>query len=130
MEHSDTTATTLRRSPESYWLVVRSEAGRTEARTVDLDGWGKALAVFGFEEEAGMFSLWASGGEWRPKKTTAEALAGMLSGQYGSVEFVALDPLPELVSRGMTGLVSLRREHFVERLVERAGLGRAEQLAL
>lgn len=130
MEHNDTTAATIRRPPGAYWLVVKSEAGRTEAQTVDLDGWGKALAVFGFEEEAGMFSLWASGGEWRPKKTTAEALAGMLSGQYVSVEFVALDPLPELVSRGMAGLVSLRREHFVDRLVERAGLERAEHLAL
>ena len=130
MEHQDTTATTIRRPPEAYWLVVRSEAGRTEAQTVDLDGWGKALAVFGFEEEAGMFSLWASEGEWRPKKTTAKALAGMLSGPYAGVEFVALDPLPELVSRGMASLVSLRREHFVDRLVERAGLERAEYLAL
>jgi hypothetical protein len=48
--------------------------------TVDLDGLGGALAVFGFEEEAEMFSLWASGGEWRLEKTTAEELAGMLSG--------------------------------------------------
>lgn len=101
-----------------------------ELLTVDLGGLGEAVAVFGFEEEAGMFSRWASGSEWRPRQTTAEALAGMLSGPYADVEFVALDPLPELVCRGMAGLVSLRRECFVDRLVERVGLERAEQLAL
>ena len=123
-------AATLPTSPQAYWLLARGEAGRTEMLTVDLDGLGGALAVFGFEEEAEMFSLWASVGEWRLEKTTAEELAGMLSGPYSAVRFVALDPLPELVSWGMVGLVSLRRERFVDRLLERAGLERAEPLAL
>ncbi len=123
-------AATLPTSPQAYWLLAGGEAGRTEMLTVDLDGLGGALAVFGFEEEAEMFSSWASGGEWRLEKTTAEELAGMLSGSYSAVRFVALDPLPELVSGGMVGLVSLRRERFVDRLVERAGLERAEPLAL
>ena len=46
------------------------------------------------------------------------------------MRFVALDPLPEMVSWRMVGLVSLRRERFVDRLLERAGLERAEPLAL
>ena len=123
-------AATLPTSPRAYWLLARGEAGRTEMLTVDLDGLGGALAIFGFEEEAEMFSLWASGGEWRLEKTTAEELAGMLSGPYSAVRFVALDPLPELVSWGMVGLVSLRRERFLERLLGKAELERAEPLAL
>ena len=123
-------AATIPTSPQVYWLLARSEAGRTEMLTVDLDGREGALAVFGFEEEAEMFSLWASGGKWRLKETTAEELARMLSGPYTAVRFVALDPLPELVSWGMVGLVSLRRERFVDRLLEKAGLGRTEPLAL
>lgn len=123
-------AATLPTSPQAYWLLARGEAGRTKMLTVDLDGLGGALAVFGFEEEAEMFSLWTSGEEWRLEKTTAEELAGMLLGPYSAVRFVALDPLPELVSWGMVGLVSLRRERFVDRLLERAGLERAEPLAL
>ena len=98
--------------------------------TVDLDDLGEALAVFGFEEEAEMFSLWASGGAWRLKGTTAEELAEMLSGPYATVRFVALDPLPELISWGMVGLVSLRRERFVDRLLEKSGLEKSEPLAL
>jgi hypothetical protein len=116
--------------PRVYWLLARSEAGRTEMLTVDLDDLGEALAVFGFEEEAEMFSLWASGGAWRLKGTTAEELAEMLSGPHATVRFVALDPLPELVSWGMVGLVSLRRERFVDRLLEKSGLGNSEPLAL
>jgi hypothetical protein len=46
------------------------------------------------------------------------------------VRFVALDPLPELVSWGMVGLVSLRRERFVDRLLEKSGLEKSEPLAL
>ena len=116
--------------PRVYWLLARSEAGRTEMLTVDLDGQGGALAVFGFVEEAEMFSLWASGGAWRLKGTTAEELAEMLSGPYATVRFVALDPLPELVSWGMVGLVSLKRERFVDRLLETSRLGKSEHLAL
>jgi hypothetical protein len=124
-------AATLPTPPRVYWLLARGEAGRTEMLTVDLDGRGGALAVFGFEDEAEMFSLWASGGEWRLKETTAEELARILSGPYAALRFVALDPLPELlVCWGMVGLVSLRRERFVDRLLEKAGLGRAEPLAL
>ena len=38
----------------------------------------------------------------------------MLSGPRASVEWVALDPLPELAA---CGLVSLCREHFLKRFV-------------
>ncbi len=54
---SNNTMTLPARPLEAYWLIVKSEAGRKEMLKVELDGWGGALAVFGFEEEAEMFSL-------------------------------------------------------------------------
>jgi hypothetical protein len=41
-------------------------------------------------------------------------------GAFAGVGFVALDPLPEVISGGMVGLVSLSRERFVAHLIERA----------
>ena len=53
--------TILLRPRGTYWLLATTNAGQMETLTIDLDGCGEALAVFGFEEEAGMFSLWAPG---------------------------------------------------------------------
>lgn len=108
------------RPPESYWLIVKGEAGRTRVLTVDPNGLEEALAVFGFEEEARIFLLGGSGAGWRLRETTAGELISVLYGPCAGVGFVALDPLPEIVSRGMIGLVSLSRERFVDRLIERA----------
>lgn len=106
---------------EAYWLFVRSEGGRTQVLTVDRDGRGEALAVFGFEEEARLFSLGALGAGWRLTETTAGELIRILLGpSCASVGSVALDPWPEIVCRGMVGLVSLSRERFVAHLVKRA----------
>ncbi len=91
---------------ETYWLIVKSEAGQTEVLTVDPHGLGEALAVFGFEEEAEIFSLRVLGAGWRLRETTVGELIQMLLGPYAGVGVVALDPLPEIVSWGMVGLVS------------------------
>lgn len=88
--------------------------------TVAPDDLGETLAVFGFEEEAKIFSLGRLGAEWRLTETTAGDLIRMLLGPCAGVGFVALDPLPEYVYWGMVGLVSLSREHFVAHLIERA----------
>lgn len=120
----DATTTAPPRSPEAYWLIVGDEAGRTDALTLDLEGRRVALAVFGFEEEARIFSLRASGEGWRPRKITAGDLAELLSGPYADVGFVALDPSPEMVSQRMAAFVSLGRERFVHRLVEGTEYGR------
>lgn len=104
---------------EAYWLIVRSEAGRTQGLTVDPDGPGEALAVFGFEEEA-RISLGVLGAGWQLRETTAGELIQILLGpSCAGIGFVALDPLPEIVSRRMVGLVSLSRERFVDRLIAR-----------
>lgn len=65
-------------------------------------------------------SLGSPGAGWRVKETTAGELTGILLGPCAGIRFVALDPLPELVGRGMIGLVNLRRERFVKRLAENA----------
>ncbi len=62
---SNSTMTPPVRPLEAYWLIVKSEVGRKEVLTVGLDGRGGALAVFGFEEEAEMFSLGIMGTGWR-----------------------------------------------------------------
>lgn len=112
-----------RRRPATYWLIVKRGTGQAkeERLTVDSGNGGKALAVFSFEAEADMFlSLSSLGAGWRLSRATSGELTGMLLGSCTGIRFVALDPLPELVGLGLIGLVSVRRERFVERLVENA----------
>lgn len=106
------------RPPEAYWLIIRGEAGWTDVLTLDLEGQKEALAVFGFKEEAQMFSPRTPAEGWRLGKIAAGDLAALLSGPYAGVGFVCLDPSPEMVSKGMADLVSLGRERFLDRLVE------------
>ena len=68
------------RPSEAYWLIVKSESGRTQVLTVAPDGQGEALAIFGFEEEAKILSLGRLGAEWRLRETTAGELIRMLLG--------------------------------------------------
>ena len=119
----DATTTAAPSPPEGYWLIVGGEAGQTGVLTLDLEDRKEALAVFSSEEEARIFSLRSSGEGWWPGKITAGDLAELLSGPYADVGFVALDPSPEMVSWGMSVLVSLGRERFVHRLVEGAEYG-------
>lgn len=113
---------TKRRSPgrpAAYWLIVKSEAKQEKMLTVGLDGREEALPIFCFEEEARMFlSLETSEAGWKLARITAGKLASILLGSCASVGFVALDPLPELVRRRMVGLVSLRKERFLDNLTE------------
>lgn len=107
------------RLPAAYWLLVRSTngAGVKEA----LDDQGGTLAVFSFEEEArGFIRGWKEDAEWHPRKTTPEELLHMLAWSHSTVEFVALDPLPELFSSGLINLVTMRTERFVDQLAEEA----------
>lgn len=120
---NDATVTAPPRPPEAYWLIVRDEAGWTDVLTLDLEDREEALAVFGLEEEARMFSLRTPGEGWGPGKITTGDLAALLSGPYAGVGFVSLDPSSEIVARGMAALVSLGRERFVDRLVERVKYG-------
>ena len=101
-----------------FWVIVKKGVGWDEALTVNLETGKEALAVFGFEDEARMFLfLGTLGAGWQLKETTAGELTSMLLGPWAGIGFVSLDPLPELVYKGMVGLVSLRKEQFMDGLI-------------
>ena len=104
----------------TYWLIVKDEMEQEEMLTVGLDAREEALPIFCFEEEASMFlSLETLEAGWKLTEATAGELVSTLFGSCADVGFVALDPLPELVRQKMVGLVSVRREHFLDSLAER-----------
>ena len=105
----------------SYWLIEKHEAGRTEVPTVHLESGGEALPVFSWAEEAEMF-LSLGGFEecgWAIRESTAGRLVSKLEEDvYAKVEFVALDPMPEMVTPmfgAMISLVTLDRQSFIDR---------------
>lgn len=102
-----------------YWLIARGREGSTKMLTIERDG-GVAVPVFSFHEEAEMFlSLEALGEGWGLRRADAGELASTLAGPCSGVEFVALDPLPQMLRRETVGLVSLSRERFVHRLIQK-----------
>lgn len=105
----------------SYWLIEKYEAGRTEVLTVDLESGREALPVFSWAEEARMF-LRLGGFEeygWGIRESMAGGLVSMLEEELrAEVEFVALDPLPEMVTPMFAktmALVTLDRQSFIYR---------------
>ena len=113
----------------SYWLIEKHEAGRMEMPTVHLESGGEALPVFSWAEEAEMF-LRLGGfeeGGWAIRESTAGGLVSMLEEDLrAEVEFVALDPMPEMVTPmfgTMIFLVTLDRQSFID-----GHIGREEPL--
>ena len=104
-----------RTCPRPFWLIVKHRTGGMEALRTTLASGEEALAVFGFEEEAGMFlEIGASGGGWRVRETTPGELISVLYGPCAGVGRVALDPLPRPIAQASSDLVSMKREAFVE----------------
>jgi hypothetical protein len=107
-----------RRRPR-WWLIAKHEYGRVEFLTMarDEDG-GEILPVFGYEEEAEMFlHLSGYGDSWSARESSSGEIVSVLCGPCSGVEGVALDPLPGIVDDGTLGLVRLRRESFLRRLL-------------
>jgi hypothetical protein len=113
-------------SAPTFWLICRCLNGRLPVLTLDRRSLpdnvlqDKILPVFGYEEEAQAFlKLGGMGdGGWMVRESGVEELLRLLCGPEGVVvEEVALDPSPEMVIEGMVGLVSMFREHFIERLI-------------
>ena len=102
-------------SGSSYWLIARNENGRIEVSTVCLPNGEEALAVFGHEEEAELF-LWleVSSHGWRTRESSAGELVSVLYGLCKGVEKVVLDPPPRMLAEKTVGLVSMKRERFVD----------------
>lgn len=105
----------------NYWLLVKHETNSTDVLAVDLDSGGKALAVFSFVEEAGLFLYHElSGTGWQIRATTIGALIFILYGFCTDVEKVALDPLPRNAPcEEANDLVSLSRDDFTQALIAR-----------
>ena len=98
----------------AYWLIENQEAGGTEMLTVGLEGGKEALPVFSFEEEARLFlHLRGLRKGWRIRETMGGELISVLSEKHANVEWVALDPIPEIGGEVLVDIVSLRRENFV-----------------
>ena len=105
------------RRRRGYWLIVNHAGDEMEALTADLDGLGEALPVFGFEEEAEMFTFLSSlETYWTIKETSTGELLSVLYGLCRSVDRVALDPLPREVARNVPGFVS--RGYFARLLAD------------
>lgn len=106
------------RRARRLWLIVGKEERGSSIRplTVELSsGAGRALAVFGFEEEARMHLLLeAPKGRWRVEETRPEGLTSVLLGACSDVECVVLDPVGELRNREANRPPSMSRGSFLE----------------
>ncbi len=86
-----------------------------EVLTLWVTGRGEALPVFSSEEEARMFlGYGALESSWRVRGTSTGELISVLFGPCGSVERVALDPLPEVDIGLLLALVCMERKDFIK----------------
>ncbi|MDP9456803.1 MAG: hypothetical protein M3Q60_13740 [Actinomycetota bacterium] len=105
----------------TYWLIARRGVVWTEVLTVEVGG-EKALPVFSFEEEAGLFLLFGDAGPgWRVRKTAAEEVVHVLFGPRAGTRRVVLDPLPAVLGEDANLLASLGRDEFVRFVGGRRG---------
>ena len=112
-----------RPSGSAFWLIFAEEHQLVHPLTVALPGGGEALAVFSSEEEAEMF-LWLGtyGGGWRTRETSTGEVISLLYGPCSEARSVSLDPFPEMLADGLTGLVALDRGRFLERVARRGSV--------
>ncbi len=112
-----------RPSGSAFWLIFADEHQLMHPLTVALPGGGEALAVFSSEEEAEMF-LWLGKyeGGWRTRETSTGEVISLLYGPCSEAGSVALDPFPEMLADGLTGLVALDRGRFLERVARRGSV--------
>jgi hypothetical protein len=107
---------------EPSWLIVRGHVGAgggpPEVLTLGagggVEGDGKILPVFSFEEEALLFlRLCGFSSGWHASKSGIADLALVLTDACSEVRSVALDPIPEIGPHRPHDLVCLSREEFV-----------------
>jgi hypothetical protein len=108
------------RRHKRWWLIAKNGNSRVEFLTTDGEGdCGETLVVFGHEEEAEMFLYLGGYGDdgWRARESSSGEVVSVLCGPCSGAEGVALDPLAGMVTCGTLGLVRLRRERFLGRLL-------------
>lgn len=108
-----------------YRLIARHANERTHVLLVQTADGERLLPVFSAEAEAEMF-VWLGGigslldDAWYPRRTQSGELLAMLIGPRRSVDRVALDPSPQIMTSGGEDeieLVCVSRKDFVERLL-------------
>jgi hypothetical protein len=106
----------------SFWVIAARAAGGMRVFTIDIGG-EKMLPVFSFEGEGESYlRSEALAADWWPRETTAGELVSLLLGLCAGVDKVALDPLPGLRHKEITGLVSMGRRDFVHHLISGVGV--------
>ena len=104
------------------WILTSYQHNQIEPLTLDPDGDGGFLPVFSFEEEAQAFlQLLGEEGKgtgWRIRETTAGELISVLLVLCAQVKRVALDPLPLSCGEAVLPVISIKRNHFVQDLME------------
>lgn len=115
-----------------YWTIARQSDSHADAITIDPDGQGEALVVFGFREEAELFlAIEETGDDLQIRETTAGELISVLYGPCADVDRVVIDPLPRRIA-GRTGTESLSigSAEFTRNLVESCGTASGAMPAL
>ncbi len=107
----------VRRMP--FWLIARDGVGWPGLRTTEFTDGRRALSVFSFEEEAGLYLHHGTSGGWRVRATGVGELVSVLTGPYREVELVALDPLPQRQAEALNSLLCVNRERFVDFLLRK-----------
>ena len=104
------------------WILTSYKHNQMQPLTLDPDGDGGFLPVFSFEEEAQAF-LELLGEEekelgWHIRETTAGELISVLLVLCAQVKRIALDPLPLSYGEAVLPFISVKRNHFVQVLME------------
>jgi hypothetical protein len=110
-----------------YWLISEPRHAQTGALTPGLLDAGRALPVFSFKEEAGMF-LRARGGASMGNRTVQEwtardLLPVLLDPSCVGVEKVVLDPIADVTDAVSACLLGVSKERFIGRLLKCSGTG-------
>lgn len=103
---------------ETWWIISREGVKGVEPLAVGGPG-RRALALFGFAEEAALYLRFAGleGDGWWVRESGPGEVASMLFGPCAGVNLVALDPLPVAVD-GKLDSVCTQKGRFLTRLLD------------
>jgi hypothetical protein len=106
-----------RRRSETWWMISREGARGVVPLTLGRPG-RRALALFGFAEEAALYLHLADleNDGWWVRESGPGEIASMLFGPCAGVNLVALDPLPVGVD-GTLDSVCTEKRRFLARLL-------------
>jgi hypothetical protein len=104
------------------WILTSYKHNQMNPLTLDPNGDGGFLPVFSFEEEAQAFLKLLGEEEkelgWRIRETTPGELISVLLALCAQVKRIALDPLPLSCGEAVLPFMSVKRNHFVQDLME------------